>query len=157
MPFPCRSPAALKANSRVPCRSYAVPMPFPCRDPATTLPLPCTTLPFSDSVVSLNYLSSITQTHGISKLFCSEQNIVRLVPYLAHEVLLLSPSSNYHLLNCYHNLCAIIIQSLMSLHQNNKLLVHDKRCLVSHWPPASDIGIILITTFLELRVVPGRS
>jgi hypothetical protein len=46
----------------------------------------------------------------------------------------------------------------MSLHQNNKLLiVHDKRCFVSHWPPTSEIGMLLITNFLELRVVAGRS
>jgi hypothetical protein len=46
----------------------------------------------------------------------------------------------------------------MSLHQNNKLLlVHHKRCLVSRWSPASDIGMFLITTFVELRVVAGRS
>jgi hypothetical protein len=46
----------------------------------------------------------------------------------------------------------------MSLHQNNKLLfVHDKRCFDSHWPPASEIGMRLITTFLELHVVAGRS
>jgi hypothetical protein len=46
----------------------------------------------------------------------------------------------------------------MSLLQSNKLLlVHDKRCFVSHWPPASEIGMLLITTFLELRVVAGRS
>ena len=45
-----------------------------------------------------------------------------------------------------------------SLHQNNKLfLVHDKLCLVSHWPPASEIGMLLVTTFVELRVVAGRS
>jgi hypothetical protein len=45
----------------------------------------------------------------------------------------------------------------MSLHQSNKLfLVHDKRCLVSHWPPASEIGMLLIT-FVELRMVAGRS
>jgi hypothetical protein len=45
----------------------------------------------------------------------------------------------------------------MSLHQNNKLLlVHDKRCFVSHWPPASDIGRLLITNFLELLMVAGR-
>jgi hypothetical protein len=25
--------------------------------------------------------------------------------------------------------------------------------LVSHWPPASEIGMVLITTFVELRVV----
>jgi len=36
-------------------------------------------------------------------------------------------------------------------------LVHDKRCLVSHWPAASEIGMLLITTFVELRVVTGRS
>jgi hypothetical protein len=46
----------------------------------------------------------------------------------------------------------------MSLHQNNKLLlVHDKRCFVSHWPPESEIGMLLITNFLELRVVAGLS
>jgi hypothetical protein len=46
----------------------------------------------------------------------------------------------------------------MSLHQNNKLfLVSDKRCFVSHWPPAFEIGMLLITTFLELRVVARRS
>jgi hypothetical protein len=46
MPFPCCSPAVLKTDSHIPCRSYAVPMPFPYRDPATTLP-------FSDSAVSV--------------------------------------------------------------------------------------------------------
>jgi hypothetical protein len=44
----------------------------------------------------------------------------------------------------------------MSLHQNNKLpLAHDKRCFVSHWPPASEICMLVIN-FLELRVVTGR-
>jgi hypothetical protein len=46
----------------------------------------------------------------------------------------------------------------MSLHQNNKLLlVHDNRCSVSHWPPASEIGMLLITNVLELGVVAGIS
>ena len=36
-------------------------------------------------------------------------------------------------------------------------LVHDKRCLVSHWPPASEIGRRLITTLVEFRVVAARS
>jgi hypothetical protein len=45
----------------------------------------------------------------------------------------------------------------MPLHQNNKLLVHDKRCFVLHWPPASEFGMLLITTFLELHVVAGIS
>jgi hypothetical protein len=46
----------------------------------------------------------------------------------------------------------------MSLHQNNKLLlVHDKRCFVSHWPPASEIGVLLIINFLELCVAAVRS
>jgi hypothetical protein len=46
----------------------------------------------------------------------------------------------------------------MSLNQNNKLLlVHDKRCLVSHWPPASEIGMLLITNFVELCMVARRS
>jgi hypothetical protein len=45
----------------------------------------------------------------------------------------------------------------MSLHQNNKLLlVHDKRWFVSHWPLASEIGMLLITNFLERLVVAGR-
>jgi hypothetical protein len=45
----------------------------------------------------------------------------------------------------------------MSLHQNNKLLlVHDKRCSVSHWPPASEIGMLLIVNFLEMGVVAAR-
>jgi hypothetical protein len=44
----------------------------------------------------------------------------------------------------------------MSLHQNNKLLLfHDKRCFVSHWPPASKIGMLMMINFLELRVVAG--
>jgi hypothetical protein len=30
---PYRSPAALKANSHIPCRSHAVPLPRPCRSP----------------------------------------------------------------------------------------------------------------------------
>jgi hypothetical protein len=42
----------------------------------------------------------------------------------------------------------------MSLQQNNKLLfVHHKRCFVSHWPPASEIGMLIMTNFPELRVV----
>jgi hypothetical protein len=44
----------------------------------------------------------------------------------------------------------------MSLRQNKILLVHDKRCFVSHWPPASEIRMLLIN-FLELRVVAGIS
>jgi hypothetical protein len=43
----------------------------------------------------------------------------------------------------------------MSLHQNNKLLlVNDKRCFVSHWPPASEIGMLLVT---KLHVTPRGS
>jgi hypothetical protein len=41
------------------------------------------------------------------KLFCSEQNIVWLVPYLVHELILFSPYSSYLLLNCYHSLSAV--------------------------------------------------
>ena len=45
----------------------------------------------------------------------------------------------------------------MSLHQNKKLLlVHGKRCLVSHWPPAFEIDMLMIT-FVELRVVAERT
>jgi hypothetical protein len=45
----------------------------------------------------------------------------------------------------------------MSLHQNNKLLlVHEKRCFVSHWPPASELGMLLVTHFLELGMVAAR-
>jgi hypothetical protein len=47
------------------------------------------------------------------------------------------------------------MQALMN--QNNKLLlVHDKRCSVSHWPPASEIGMLLITNFLGRGVVAAR-
>jgi hypothetical protein len=50
------SDGSLKADSHIPCRSHAVPLPFPCRSPATNLPRTChypaTTLPFSDSAVS---------------------------------------------------------------------------------------------------------
>jgi len=60
-----------------------------------------------------------------------------------HELLLLSPSSNYPLLNGYHNLCAV---------NYNLFVVYDKHRLVSHWPPASEISTLLIKTFLEVRV-----
>lgn len=53
-----------------------------------------------------------------------------------------------------------IIQALMFLHQNNqRLLVHDEHWLVSHWPPALTFQIckLLITTFVDLQVVTGRS
>jgi hypothetical protein len=38
----------LKADSQIPCRSHAVPMPFPCSSPAVPLLLPCRTptMPF---------------------------------------------------------------------------------------------------------------
>jgi hypothetical protein len=36
-------------------------------------------------------------------------------------------------------------------------LVRDKRYFVSHWSPASEIGMLLITNFVELRVVAGSS
>jgi hypothetical protein len=46
----------------------------------------------------------------------------------------------------------------MSLHQNNKLIfVHDKRRSVSQWPLQSEIGMLLITNFLELRVVAATA
>jgi hypothetical protein len=46
----------------------------------------------------------------------------------------------------------------MSLHQRNKLLlIHYKHCFVSHWPSALEIGMLLITNFLELHGVAGRS
>jgi hypothetical protein len=32
---------SLKADSHIPCRSHAVPMPFPCRSHAVLLPFPC--------------------------------------------------------------------------------------------------------------------
>jgi hypothetical protein len=96
---------------------------------------PATTLPFSDSAVS----------------FVN-------VPYLVHEVLLLSPSSSYLLINCYHNLCTVNYTSIHVVAKNNKfLLVHEKLCFVTQWPPASEIDMLLITNFLELRVVAGRS
>ena len=60
-------------------------------------------------------------------------------------------------LNCCRNLYAVIYTTLMFSHQNNELLhVRDKRCLVSHWPAAFQFEF-LMTTFMELRVVAGRS
>jgi hypothetical protein len=45
----------------------------------------------------------------------------------------------------------------MSLHQNNTLLlVHYKRCFVSHRLLAFEIGMLLITNFLKLQVVAAR-
>jgi hypothetical protein len=82
----------LKADSHIPCRSPAVlkaDSHIPCRFPATTLS-------FSDSAVSF----------------------VK-VPYLVHEVPLLSLSRNYLLLNSYHNLSALHYTSTHALHQNN--------------------------------------
>ena len=38
------------------------------------------------------------------------------------------------------------MQALLSLHQNNNLLlVHDKHCYLSRWSPASEIDMLLIT------------
>jgi hypothetical protein len=47
----------------------------------------------------------------------------------------------------------------MSLHQNNKhFLVLRKRCFVSHWPPAYEINMLLITTFRSRKKpIAGRS
>jgi hypothetical protein len=60
-------------------------------------------------------------------------------------------------LNCYRNICAVNYTKLVFLYQNNKLLLeNDKRCLFSHWPAAFQFEI-LMTTFVELRVVAGRS
>ena len=45
----------------------------------------------------------------------------------------------------------------MFLQQKNQLLlVHDKLCLVSHWPVAFQFEI-LMSTFVDLRVVAGGS
>jgi hypothetical protein len=50
-----------------------------------------------------------------------------------------------------------VVITLLFLAQHNKLLlVHEKRCFVSHWPPASEIGMLLITHFLEIHMVAGR-
>jgi hypothetical protein len=120
---------------------FTYTMPFPCRSPATTLPLPChypaTTLP----------------------LHCHSQTVLSFVkvPYLVHEVILLSPFRNYLLLNCYHNLYAVNYTSTHVFAPNNTLLlVHHKRCFVSHWLPAFEIGMLLITNSLKLRVVAVR-
>jgi hypothetical protein len=60
-------------------------------------------------------------------------------------------------LSCYRNRCTVYYTTLVLSHQNNQLLlVHDKRHLVSHWPAAFQFEI-LITTFVEPRVVAGRS
>jgi hypothetical protein len=106
---------------------HAVPLPRPCHDPATTLP-------FSDSAVSVK------------------------VPYLVHEVLLLSPSRKYLLLNCY-NLCAVnytsthVLAPKISFFSSitNAALFH-----TGHLATASEIGMLLITNCLELGVVAAR-
>jgi hypothetical protein len=77
------------------------------------------------------------------------------VSYLVHEVLLLSPSSNYLSPNCYHNLCAVNYTSTHVLAPNNRLLLVHKRRSVSHWPPASEIGMLLIN-FLLSRTLADR-
>jgi len=46
--------------------------------------------------------------------------------------------------------------TLMYPHQNNQLLVHDKRCFDAHWPAAFQFEI-LMTIFVELHVVAGSS
>jgi hypothetical protein len=74
------SPAMLKGNSHIPCRSPAATLPRPCHYLATTLSLPC---------------------HSPTVL-CSSLKF----PYLVHEVILLSPYRNYLLLR-YYNLCAV--------------------------------------------------
>jgi hypothetical protein len=80
------------------------------------------------------------------------------VPYLVHEVLVLSPSRNYLLLNCYHNLCAVNYTITHALAPKHKLLlVHDKRRSVAHWPLQSEIGMLLITNFLVLGGVAARA
>jgi len=58
-----------------------------------------------------------------------------------------------HMLFSKLSLCT----ALKISHQNNELLlVHDKRRLVSYWPAAFQFEI-LMTTFVELSVVDGRS
>ena len=60
-------------------------------------------------------------------------------------------------LHSHRNPCAVNYTTLIFLHQNNQLLlVREKRCLVSYWPAAFQFEILL-TTFLDLRVVAGRS
>ena len=60
-------------------------------------------------------------------------------------------------LDCYRDLCAVNYTTPAFSHQNSQLfLVHNKRCLVSQWPAAYQFEI-LMTTFVELRVVAGRS
>jgi len=44
----------------------------------------------------------------------------------------------------------------MSLHQTDKLFLVCNKRFISHWPPAYEMGMLLVKTFVELHVVAGR-
>jgi hypothetical protein len=119
-------------------------MPFPCHVKGRfthTMPFPC------------HVKGRFTHTMPFP---CRFPTVPLPRPGHYPAILLQSPSSNYLLLN-YHNRCAVNYTGTHLIAPNNKLLlVHDKRCFVSHWPPASEIDMPPITNFLELHVVAGR-
>jgi hypothetical protein len=47
--------------------------------------------------------------------------------------------------------CGLYLLAEKERRKNENTGFHGKRCLVSHWPTASEIGVFLITTFAELR------
>jgi hypothetical protein len=52
-----------RADSHIPCRFHAFPMPFPCRDPATTRPRPCH---YPATILSLSWHSPTVPNAGRS-------------------------------------------------------------------------------------------
>ena len=62
------------------------------------------------------------------------------VRVVAGNIRTTSPTESFFVVCCYHSFPRPC-----------------KRCLVSHWPPAFEIGMRLITTLVELRMVAGRS
>jgi hypothetical protein len=86
----------LKADSHIPCRSYAVPMPFPavlktdshipCRSPATTLPFPVSALFHTGHCIRDRYASDnkLPGTRSGKSPTC-RQHAVTLPPRSCHE------------------------------------------------------------------------
>jgi len=52
-----------------------------------------------------------------------------------------------HFIFLFYALSEADIVTKSSSAATNLFLVHDKRCLVSHWPPTSEIGMRLITSW----------
>ena len=86
---------------------------------------------------------SLIHTCHAAPLLCSDRVVAFVKVYMvARNIRTASPTFNR--------------SSFLQCVATTLFLVHDKLCLFSHWPPASEIGMLLITTFVELRVVAGR-